>query len=47
VEELENTNMKLTNDKKTHAKKIGQIEDKLKSIMTEKDNELLKVKSEQ
>lgn len=44
VEELENTNLKLSNDKKQGAKKVASIEDKLKSLNSEKERELEKVK---
>lgn len=36
VEELENTVLKLNSDKKSHQKKYTALEDKLKSLQTEK-----------
>lgn len=46
VEELENANMKLSNDKKQSAKKVAAVEDKLKSLTVEKDKELDKLRTE-
>ena len=40
VEELENINLKLTSDKKQHAKKIQLMEDKYKVIQESKEQDL-------
>lgn len=40
VEELENANMKLTNEKKTFPKKLTALEDKLKQLQIQKDREV-------
>jgi hypothetical protein len=40
VEELENSNLKLTNDKKLSVKKVTAIEDKFKAMTIEKDKEI-------
>jgi prefoldin subunit 5 len=37
VEELENTNLKLTSDKKSLSKRIREIEDKMRSASEEAD----------
>ena len=39
VEELENTVLKLNSDKKSHQKKYTALEDKLKSLQTEKQTD--------
>ncbi len=36
VEELENTVLKMNSDKKSHQKKYAALEDKLKSLQSEK-----------
>jgi len=46
VEELENSNIKFGNDKKNNAKKVSALEDKLKSLLGEKDRELDGIKVE-
>ena len=40
VEELENINLKLTSDKKQHAKKLQLIEDKYKVIQEVKEKDI-------
>ena len=40
VEELENTVLKLNSDKKSHQKKYTALEDKLKSLQTEKQTDV-------
>jgi len=43
VEELENSNLKLSNEKKQSAKKLTLIEDKMKALTLEKDKEIEKL----
>lgn len=40
VEELENANLRLTNDKKSHAKKLQAVEDRCKALSDDRTREL-------
>mmetsp|Transcript_3673 Transcript_3673/g.3602 ORF Transcript_3673/g.3602 Transcript_3673/m.3602 type:complete len:164 (-) Transcript_3673:1259-1750(-) len=46
VEELENENSALGNEKKRHDKKVSSIEDKLKQVRDEKNEELAKMEKQ-